>query len=419
VAEQLGERRAVIAAIGVTGQQHGVALLGPDQKPLRPAITWQDRRVVSAMPGREETYLQAFVRRAGGEKAFQRMSAMPAAGYMGPSLFWLAEHDALPSDATACFVPDAAVSLLTGEPPVTDATDGATSGIFDAVSRDWAWEAIERLGWPPGLFPPVRPAGEPMAPLLARYAAETGMPVGTPVCVAAGDNQASFLGSVRHPDESLLLNVGTGAQISATLDTFRRSPRLETRPFFEGRYLIVGAGLFGGRSYSYLRDFFREVGAAFFGASPDQEIYDAMTALAREVPAGAEGVRCSPLFTGTRRGQAERASFTGLTPENFTPGHLARALLEGMAEGFHAFHEEMYPLIGDRERLVGAGNGIRRNRLFQEILAARFGQALEIGAQPEAAATGAALLAATGVGAFRTVDAASAILRVAERIPPA
>ena len=38
-----------------------------------------------------------------------------------------------------------------------------------------------------------------------------------PVSVAIGDNQASFLGSVRDIDNSVLVNIGTGSQISAVL----------------------------------------------------------------------------------------------------------------------------------------------------------------------------------------------------------
>jgi sugar (pentulose or hexulose) kinase len=398
---QAGACSSQVRGLGVTGQMHGLALLGPGNKPLGPAITWQDRRALDRLPGDGETYLQHFLALAGGPAAFERMGCLPAAGYLGVTLFWLKLNDQLPPPpATACFIPDVAVSFLTGRAPCTDPTDGGSSGIMDIVARDWDWPLIDRLGLPRGLFPPVLECGERAGELLPEVARETGLPRGLPVFVALGDNQASFLGSMRQPEFSLLINVGTGSQLSALAERFQRPPRLDVRYFPGGRYLLVGAGLFGGRSYSYLREFFRRVGSAFFEGRGDEELYDAMNRLAAAIPPGADGLRCVPLFTGTRTDPTMRGSFTGITPENLTPGHLTRALLEGMAEGFYAIYEAMRPLLGPRTHLVGSGNGLRRNRLLAEILASRFQMPLHLSALEEEAATGAVLLAAVGAGEF-------------------
>jgi len=232
-----------------------------------------------------------------------------------------------------------------------------------------------------------------------------------PVCVAIGDNQASVFGALREPAQSLCLNVGTGAQISAVMPDYRYLSTLQTRYFLGGRYLLVGAGLFGGRSYAYLRELFRQVGQAFYGGQGDEALYDQMTRLAEAVPAGCDGLRCSPLFTGSLLEPTLRASYTGITPQNLTPGHLTRALLEGMAEVFYRFYTEMMPTIGARTQLVGSGNGICLNALFQHILAERFGLPLAMPALQEAAATGAALTAAVGMGEFENWDAASRWIR--------
>jgi len=413
-------RRREIAGLGVTGQMHGVALLGPGATPLGPAITWQDRRVEQPIPGQEESYLHRFMSLAGGPSAFDRCGCLPAAGYLGPTLFWLFRNGQLPPPpARACFIPDAAVAFLTGRVPCTDPTDGGSSGIFDIVARRWHWPLIERLGLPRGIFPEVRESGELAGELLPDLARATGLPTGTPICVALGDNQASFLGSVREPGRSFLINVGTGGQISALVEDFCRVPGLDTRYFPGGRYLLVGAGSFGGRSYAYLRDLFLQVGAAFFGGRGDEELYDQMTRLAAAVPSGCDGLACSPIFTGTRTDPAARGSFTGISPHNLTPGHLARALLEGMAAGFLALHGQMAPVIGVRPHLVGAGNGLRRNRLLAQLLATAFDLPLQITAHQEEAAVGAALLAAVGTGGFADFDAASRLLRYELAIGPA
>src|SRR5436309_2557098 len=40
VVGQLGPRRAEVAGVGITGQQHGVVVVRPDLTPLTPFINW-------------------------------------------------------------------------------------------------------------------------------------------------------------------------------------------------------------------------------------------------------------------------------------------------------------------------------------------------------------------------------------------
>lgn len=402
---------AQVRGIGVTGQQHGVAFLDPRGHPVRTAITWQDLRAQEIIPGTSERYLQRFIAQAGGVEAFRRMGCLPAAGFLGVTLFWLRQQNQLPAlPFTACFVPEAVVTFLTGAAPNSDPTLAGSSGVFDIVANQWDWAMLDRLGLPASVFAPVGVGGTAAGGLRAEIAAQIGLPAGLPVGVALGDNQASFIGSVREPASSLLLNVGTGGQISARTDEFHFIPGLENRPFPGGHYLLIGGGLFGGRSYAYLLNFFRQTGEQLFEGAATEDLYERMTDLAARVAPGSDGLRCAPFFTGSRVDPSLRASFTGLSPDNFTPGHFARALLEGMAEGFYKFGEQMAPIIGARSPLVGAGNGVRRNRLLAGILAQRFAMPLHIPALAEEAAVGAAISAAVGQGEFATLDEATARL---------
>lgn len=400
--------RADVGALAVTGQMHGLALVGPEGAPAAPAITWQDQRVTER-DEKGQAYLERFVADAGGTEAFARMGALPATGYLGPSLYWLRRHDRLPAgEVTACLIPDAIVARLTGEGPVTDPTDAASTGLFDVVSGAWDRELLRRLELPEGLLAPVRASGEVAGRLDDAVAREVGLPPGLPVAVAIGDNQASFIGSVRDARRALLVNIGTGAQVSALAETFGTRPGIEARPFPGGRYLLVGAGLSGGASYALLRAFYWRVGAALFGASGDDGLYERMNELAARVPPGCDGLRCLPLFSGTRVDPTARGSLTGISVDNLTPGHLARALLEGVADQLHGLYDAMRPLTGHRTDLVGAGNAIERNPLLARILASRFELPLHLPAFEEPAAVGAALVAAMAVGAFGDIDAAMA-----------
>jgi len=68
--------------------------------------------------------------------------------------------------------------------------------------------------------------------------------------------------------------------------------------------------------------------------------------------------------------------------------------------------------------MVGSGNDIRRNRLLGEILATRFEMPLYIPVLEGEAATGAALLAAFGIGEFAGLDSAAGMLKYSESVNP-
>jgi len=407
-----------IQGIGVTGQQHGVALIGPDASPAGPTITWQDLRVQEPLPGSDRPVLEEFISAAGGREAFRSTGCLPAAGFLGPSLYWLNLQGDLPDPpVTACFVPDAVVSFLTGATVVCEPTLAGSSGIFDIRTNCWDSRLFERLELPAHLFPPIGGAGDIVGGLRRELAEAVRLELGTPVTVALGDNQASFIGSAPEPGRSLPLNVGTGGQISARTDSFHFIPGLENRPFPNGQYLLIGGGLFGGRSYAYLQGFFQQVGAELLETCVPDDLYERMTELAATVPAGSDGLRCEPFFTGSRTAPGLRASFSGLSPDNFTPAHFARALLEGMADGFFSFFEQMKPVVGEPPLLVGSGNGVRQNRLLARILAGRFGKPLLIPIHAEEAAVGAAVAASVGLGIFGDLETAAAtLLDYADRV---
>ena len=106
IAEASSHRlRQQLKGIGVTGQMHGMLLVGRDQCPLSPLIGWQDQRCNEKMPRENLTYIQRMIELA-GEHGFLLEGCYPATGYMGSTLFWLKESQALPSEpATACFLP--------------------------------------------------------------------------------------------------------------------------------------------------------------------------------------------------------------------------------------------------------------------------------------------------------------------------
>ena len=411
VVSRLRTRRGEVAGIGLTGQQHGVVLVDHRLQPTTPFISWKDWRGLDPVPGGEETYVTRAEHLA-GPGASKRTGCALATGFMGVTLFWMKESGVLPRKGTACFVTDYLGAMLTGAAPVTDPTMGASSGLLHLAERRWDPEMIRGLGLPPTLFPEVREGGDRFGALTAEAARLTELAAGVPVFVGLGDNQASFLGSVADRDATVQVNVGTGAQVSRYTDRIHDAPPLEVRPFPRGGYVLVEAGLCGGRSYATLRRFFQETGTHVLHATGEQDLFAVMNALAKGVPRGAGGLRCEPFFTGTRAEPARRASWSNISQENFTPANMVRALLEGMARGFRQGYRRIEVATGSAcTRLVGAGNGVRENPVLAGIIAEEFGLPLAVPEHREEAAFGAALTAALGAGILPNLAAAGRVIR--------
>lgn len=393
VADELGDRARSVAGIGLTGQQHGVVLIGADGEPVSPLINWQDRRLLDVKPG-TQTWLEEIRARLGND-IWKRTGCRIQPGFMAGTLSWLKALNLLPAGCRSLFIMDHFGSILTGQPAVTEPSCAGSSGVFNVLTRQWDADAIYALGLPMSLFPEVREANQSIGRLTESAATSTGLPSGIPVFAAIGDHQASFIGSVTDRDNSILINVGTGAQVAVYTDSLDFEPPIELRPFPCGGNLLSNVGLAGGWSYQVLEQFFRDVGRTMFQQDSAAPLYETLNELAASVPAGAEGLSCTPLFAGTRLDPTVRGTIAGLSPQNFTARHLARAVLEGMARSLRDGYS-VIERVSNRPctQLIAAGNGLRENPLLAEIVSQSFGMPMTFTPHREEAAYGAALIAA-------------------------
>jgi xylulokinase len=119
--------------------------------------------------------------------------------------------------------------------------------------------------------------------------------------------------------------------------------------------------------------------------------------LAASAPAGAGGVRFSPWLTGERGGLAQpedRALFTGLS-SGTTRADLARAAVEGVVHAIGRAARMLGDLPAGDVVLTGGGG---RAAVVRTLLAEQLGRPVTWRPLRSASASGAALLAARGVG---------------------
>ncbi|MCC8066766.1 MAG: hypothetical protein LIO94_06665, partial [Clostridiales bacterium] len=207
-----------------------------------------------------------------------------------------------------------------------------------------------------------------------------------------GDSQASFLGSVGIRKNVLLLNMGTGGQISALSDCYFEAPGIEARPFIKGKYLLTGSSLCGGRAYAILEHFFRSyMTAAGLPASSQYSVMAALAEKGRKTENQKDRMRVRTTFNGTRMEPELRGAVFNLSEDNFTPEGLVYGVLEGMARELYDMYCTMSAgTVLRAESLVASGNGLRMNPSLQEICQDMFGVKLTLSEYREEAACGAA-----------------------------
>jgi xylulokinase len=176
-----------------------------------------------------------------------------------------------------------------------------------------------------------------------------------------------------------------------------------------GLWHVMGVTNGAGLSFRYLRDTF----------APGMS-YDELTAAAGIVAPGSDGLLWAPYLFGERTPHLDpnaRAAFTGITASH-TRGHFVRAVLEGVAFSLRDTLT-LFSELGIPVRSIRLGGGGARGALWRQIQADVYGQPVELLEAEEGGAFGAALLAAVGVHAWPTVEAAcAATVQVASVIAP-
>jgi sugar (pentulose or hexulose) kinase len=404
--------------LGITGQMHGGLAFDANRQPITNLITWQDRRANLPDPQQQRSYLDSILRNC-SDAALYSAGSRPAAGFLGATLFVLARQNNLRLErgAHVACVADWIAAELTDGPVATDPSNGQSLGLFDLEHRMWSDELLAACLVPRALMPEVRESGAVLGGLSTAIARETGLPAGLPICNAIGDNQAAVLGSVPAGQPAIQINVGTGGQINWPVPRFTRLDGMETRYLPVRRLMLVGPGLSGGDAYAWVNRMAAKWLAAFGIERSSDEIYARMNELAANL-ADEQDLVCEPLFRGSRWKPNARGEFHGITFDNFSLGHVAQSVLRGIAQGMHAFYEaagESSPRHLDR--IIGSGNGLRKNPLLVREISRRFARLVWFPAHTQEAAYGAALLAGASTGLWPDVETAGRNIRLVPAAP--
>jgi len=385
VMEKAGITGSSIAAIGLTGQMHGLVLLDEAGEVLRPAILWNDQRT--------QAQCDEIHARVGRERFIQITGNVALTGFTAPKILWVQENEPeIYSRAKHVLLPKDYIRLkLTGEYAM-DKADGSGTVLFDIKKRTWSPEVLSALGIDPALLPPTYEGPEFTGRVTAEAAALTGLTAGTPVSAGGGDQAAQAVGVGVVEAGIVALTVGTSGVVFAAPPSALIEPEGRLHAFCHavpGMWHFMGVMLSAAGSLQWYRDTLAP------GMSFDELLQEA-----ESVPAGSEGLQFLPYLSGERTPYPDplaRGAFIGLTLRHGR-GHMTRAVLEGVAFGL----KDSFTLIQNAGlgeiRQVRASGGGMKGALWRQILASVLEAELVTVNTTEGAAFGAALLAGVGAG---------------------
>ncbi len=394
-----------IGAVSFSGQMHGSVLLDENDKPLRPALLWCDQRT--------EKQCRDITGKIGAENLIKLVSNPAVTGFTLPKLLWVRENEpGIWERVKTVLLPKDYVRLRLSGDKASDVADSSGTLLFDVKNRRWSDEMLDRLEIDKAVLPKVFESIEITGKVSKQAAKETGLKEETLIVAGAGDNAAGAVG----------MGVTRAGTVSATIGTsgvvfgVTEEPKLDLKGRIHtlchaipSRWHNTGVTLAAGLSLKWFRENFGE------GKS-----FDDLVDEAAKIPSGSNGAVWLPYLMGERTPHLDakaRGGFVGLTA-NHARRHLTRAVMEGVAFSLRD-SLEIFRELGAPIQTIRLGGGGAKSKLWRQIQADVYGQAVEILEADEGAAFGAAILAGVGAGAWNSVDeACEKTIRIKERIEP-
>ena len=384
-----------IAAIGITNQRETTGLWTTAGKPIHRAIVWQDRRT---------SELCQELKAKGEEARVKQTTGLVLDPYFsGTKLKWLldnvkgarlmAERGELKFGTIDTWL---VFKMTGGAVHVTDASNASRTLLMNLETLAWDDAMLSLFDVPRSVLPRIAGSAE-------LYGVTRGMkslPDGVPVSGIAGDQQAALFGQACFDPGEAKCTYGTGAFLLMNVGTSpvqSKAGLLSTVAWKLGdttTYALEGSSFIAGAAVQWLRD-----GLGLIKKASDVE------ALAKTVKSSGAVVFVPALAgLGAPHWRPDaRGLFAGID-RSTTKGHLARAVLEGIALQIQDLAEAMKLDSGRAIPAFKVDGGAARNDLLMQFEADVLGTNVVRPKNVETTALGAAFLGGLGVGFWKSPD---------------
>jgi L-fuculokinase len=395
--------RKIIAAagnaevMGITVTTFGVdgGAMKKDGVLCYPVISWQCSRTEIIAENLEHYFDREWLYQTTGLQSYHFNTIH--------KLIWLRENrpEVLHEMDYYVFMPSLILHRLSGE-FITDTTMAGTSMLTELKTRSFSEAILASLGLSSAIFPPLTEPGTVIGKVTPRAADELGIRTGIAVIAAGHDTQFAIFASGAGINQPVLSS-GTWEilMVRTPADTLRM-PSQNSGVTIE---LDARPGLVNPGVQWVASGVLEWINRLFYPDLVENMVrYTTMISEAASMPAGCNGLSLIPeLFPGGLSGKP--GTLSGFTHET-TRGHVFRAGLEALsfylAHGLDKLQQVGNYVAGD---LICVGGG-SKNPLWNQIRADVLGIPVKALEMKETTALGAAMVALTGLGVYRSAEEA-------------
>ena len=398
VVAALGSRQGEVAALGVSGQQHGFVPLDQEQRVIRAAKLWCDTSTAAQC---EE--LRAAL--GGRDAVIGLVGNDMLPGFTAPKILWLKQNE--PSNyarlAHVALPHDYLNLKLTGNLRM-EYGDASGTALLDVRHRTWSEEVCAAIDQ--SLVEKLPAAGSSRVAcgmLCADLRGAWGLGE-VVVSAGGGDNMMAAIGTGNVRPGGITASLGTSGTIFACADRPLVDPRGEIAAFCDSndRWLPLLCTM----NVTVATELFRKM----FGWD-----HERMDKEISSVSPGADGLIFLPYLQGERTPSLPDGCgvLHGMNTSNTTPAHVARAVMEGVTLGM-AYGLRRMEELGVRPDVIRLTGGGSRSAVWRGICADIFGYPVVTLRSPEGAALGAAIQALSAAEDSGVEELASRLASVDE-----
>ncbi|MDX8452387.1 FGGY-family carbohydrate kinase [Mesorhizobium sp. VK9D] len=401
--EQAGIDAGDIVAIGCAGHGNGLYALDRDGAPLI-GIQSLDTRAVGIV--------DEWAGQNVGDHTYRHCLQRPWAAQTPTLLAWLKRFapELFARIGTVFLCKDFVVNRLTGARS-TDMSDMSGCGLLQMPGRRYEHELLDAygLGDCMAMLPPALESAQIAGHITGEVACLTGLSAGTPVIAGLFDVVASAIGSGVTRTGAASIIAGTWSINQVITDEPIRDPSIFMLSTFDPRrYLAIESSATSAANLEWIvREFLEHA------AGSDKSPFELCSDLVASVDADADIPIYHPFLYGSQQNGSARAGFYGLAGWH-TRAHMLRALFEGVAFEHKRHVETLHKAGAGFDSAVLSGGG-SRSRIWPQIFADVLGVPITVPRSRETGALGAAIAAATAIGAFADFSAGAAAMSEAAR----